>query len=89
MGRSTEFYRKSKKGRAVKAKKDKEINSRPEQLKKRRELAKKRYHDEKKGKDIKNKDYDHGSGKYISPSKNRGKKSGTAGDRRARGGKRK
>ena len=86
MGRSTEYYRKNKAARAKKAATDKKINARPEQKKKRRELAKKRYHDKKKGKNIEGKDYDHGSGRYVSPSKNRGKKSGTAGDKRARGG---
>lgn len=87
--RSAEYYRKNPKARKKKAKKDKEINSRPEQKKKRRELAKKRYHDKKKGKKIDGLDYDHGSGRYVSPSKNRGKKKGTPGDKKARGRKRK
>ena len=86
MGRSTDYYRKNKKARVKKAATDKKINARPEQKAKRRALAKKRYHDAKAGKKIKGKDYDHGTNKYLPPSKNRGKTSGSPGDRRARGG---
>lgn len=89
LSRTAQFYRDNPESRRKKYKKDKEINSRPEQMEKRRELSKKRYWDKKKGMDIEGKDYDHGSGKYIDPSKNRGKKNGTPGDRRARGSKNK
>lgn len=43
-------------------------------LKKRAELKRIRRKAEKEGKDIKGKDYDHATGKFISPSKNRGRK---------------
>lgn len=82
---STDYYRENPEARKVKAKKDKEINARPEQRKKRSELTMKRREDKKNGKDIDGKDYDHGSGRYVSPKKNRGKKNGTKGDRKARG----
>lgn len=41
MGRSTEYYRTHPEARKKKAKKDKEINARPEQKAKRRELGRK------------------------------------------------
>lgn len=59
----------------------------PAGLKKRSELKRKRTEATKAGKNIKGKDFDHASKKFISPSKNRGKKTGTVGDRNARGGK--
>lgn len=74
MGHSTQYYKDNPDAAKKKAKKDKEINARPEQKAKRRELAKKRYDDEKKGKDIKGKDYDHAVKKYVKPSTNRGRK---------------
>ena len=48
MGRSTEYYRTHPEARKKKAKKDKEINARPEQKAKRRELGRKKYAPEKK-----------------------------------------
>lgn len=42
MGRSTEYYRTHPEARKKKAKKDKEINARPEQKAKRRELGRKK-----------------------------------------------
>lgn len=88
LSRTAQYYRDNPEARKKKAATDKKINARPEQLKKRRELAKKRYHDKKAGKDISGKDFDHASGRYTSPSKNRGKgNSGTPGDRKARGAK--
>lgn len=70
--KSAKFYAKSPKSKAKKAATDKKYNAKPEAKKKRAELGRKRYKDEKAGKDIKGKDYDHKQGKYMSPSKNRG-----------------
>lgn len=89
MGRSTLYYRKNKSARRKKAKLDKKINSRPSQLKKRRELAKKNYdHDKKYGKSSRRgMDLSHTSdGTVYKPSSvNRGSKTDMPGDRRARG----
>lgn len=91
MGRSTEYYRTHPKARKRKYKTDKKINARPEQKAKRRELGRKNYEtDKKKGKDWrKGKDLSHTSKglRYKSVKANRGSKSDTKGDRRARGGK--
>jgi hypothetical protein len=81
LGRTARYYKygstvpgksnpgRAKKARKVKSKKDKEINSRPEQKAKRAELGRKRY---KKG-GIKGKDYDHAVGKFVDPKVNRGR----------------
>lgn len=89
MGRSTEYYKTHPEARKKKAKKDKEINKRPEQKAKRRELGRKNYEtDKKKGKKYrKGKDLAHTvSGlRYKSVKSNRGSKSDTKGDKNARG----
>lgn len=85
--KSAKYYSKNPAARKKKAATDKKINARKEQKAKRAELGRKRYADKKSGKNIAGKDFDHGSGKYTSPRKNRGKSTGTAGDRRARGKK--
>lgn len=74
MGRSTAFYKKSAKGRKVKAEYQKKFNAQEEQLAKRRELGKRRYKDKKKGKKIDGLDYDHATQTYEKPSVNRGRK---------------
>jgi len=91
LSRSGKYYRDNKKARRKKAKTDKKVNARPEQKKKRRELGKIRRKAKKAGKNIKGKDASHTrSGiRFVSPSKNRGSKSNTAGDRRARGRRKK
>lgn len=70
-------------------KKDKEINARPEQKAKRRELGRKNYEtDKKKGKGWrKGKDCSHTKNglRYKSVKANRGSKSDTKGDKNARG----
>lgn len=71
---SAKYYRKNPKARKKKAKTDKEINSRPEQKKKRSESGSKRYAAKKAGKDIRNKDYDHATGRFVSSKTNRGRK---------------
>lgn len=82
---TAKYYRDNPSARKKKAKTDKKINSRSSQKKKRAESGRKRAEAKKKGVNVNGKDYDHGSNRMISSSKNRGKKSGTAGDKRARG----
>lgn len=90
--KSAEYYRTHPKAREKKQKYDAEFNKRPEQVKKRVELARaNREHDEKYGKaSRKGKDLSHTKNGlvYKSVKANRGSKTDTAGDRRARGGKR-
>lgn len=91
--KSAEYYHTHPKARKKKAEYDKEYNKRPEQRAKRSELTQiNREHDEKYGKaSRKGKDASHTSHGivYKSVHANRGSKTDTAGDRRARGGKHK
>jgi len=93
VAKSTQYYRTHPKAREKKKKYDSEFEKKPEQVKKRVELKREnREHDEKYGKaSRKGKDLSHTSHGlvYKSKSVNRGSKSDTAGDRRARGGKKK
>lgn len=90
--RSAEYYRTHPKARRKKAAYDTEFNKKPSQVKKRAELAKaNREHDKKYGKaSRRGMDLSHTShGLVYKPkSVNRGSKTDTAGDRRARGRKR-
>lgn len=89
MGYSTNYYRTHPEAKKKKAKKDKEIGSRPEQMAKKRERAKRNYwHDKKYGKaSRKGKDLAHTKNglRYKSVKANRGAKGDTKGDRNARG----
>lgn len=89
--RSAKYYQTHPKARAKKKAYDTEFNSKPEQVKKRGELKKANAeHDKKYGKaSRRGKDLSHTSRGlvYKKSSVNRGSKSDTAGDRRARGGK--
>ena len=89
--RTAEYYHTHPKARKKKAEYDKEYNRKPEQRKKRGELTQiNREHDKKYGKASREgKDASHTSHGivYKKSSVNRGSKSDTAGDRRARGGK--
>ena len=93
VSKSAEYYRTHPKAREKKKKYDAEFEKKPEQVKKRVELKREnRGHDEKYGKaSRKGKDLSHTSKGlvYKKSSVNRGSKSDTAGDRRARGGKKK
>lgn len=93
VSKSAEYYRTHPKAREKKKEYDTKFERKPEQREKRAELAKKnREHDEKYGKALRRgKDLSHTSHGlvYKSSSANRGSKSDTAGDRRARGGKKK
>lgn len=89
--KSAKYYQTHPKARAKKKAYDSEFNKKPEQVKHRVELNKaNREHDKKYGKaSRRGKDLAHTSRGlvYKSVSANRGSKSDTAGDRRARGGK--
>ena len=89
MGRSTDYYKKNPEARKKKAAYDKRLNAREDQKAKRRELGRKNYaHDKKNGKAArKGKDLAHTKNglRYKSVKANRGAKSDSAGDRRARG----
>ena len=85
--RFAKYFREHPEAREKKKKTDTEVNRRPEQRKKRSELSQRnREHDKKHGKGSRSgKDYDHAAGRYVSSSTNRGRKNGTAGDKKARG----
>ena len=91
VSKTTLYYRTHPKARKKKSEYDSEFEKKPEQKKKRVELRRKnRQHDRKYGKASRaGKDLSHTSHGlvYKSRSANRGSKSDTAGDRRARGGK--
>lgn len=93
VGKTAQYYKTHPEARKKKAAYDKEFNKKPEQVEKRVELKREnREHDRKYGKASRNgKDLSHTSKGlvYKSSSANRGSKSDSAGDRRARGGKRK
>lgn len=93
VSRTAQFYRTHPKARAKHREYAAEYNKKPEQVAKRVELKREnREHDKKYGKASREgKDLSHTSHGlvYKSVSANRGSKSDTAGDRRARGGKKK
>lgn len=93
VSRTAKYYHTHPEARKKKAEYDKEFNKKPEQRKKRSELTQiNREHDKKYGKESRRgKDASHTSHGivYKKSSVNRGSKSDTAGDRRARGGKKK
>lgn len=93
VGRTAKFYHTHPEARKKKAEYDKKFNKKEEQVEKRAELKKKnREHDKKYGKaSRKGKDLSHTSHGlvYKDISVNRGSKTDSAGDRRARGTKRK
>lgn len=74
MGYSTNYYRNNPKARKKKAKKDKEINARPEQVQKRVESNRARRKAKKRGTSVRGKDYDHATKSFVSVKKNRGRK---------------
>lgn len=93
VSRTTLYYRSHPKARAKKNAYNTKFNRKPSQLAKRAELSRKnRAHDKKYGKASRaGKDLSHTSHGLVYKSRavNRGSKSDTAGDRRARGGKHK
>lgn len=93
VSRSAKYYRTHPKARAKKKAYDTKFNRKPEQVKKRSELKKANAeHDRKYGKaSRRGKDLSHTSKGlvYKKSSVNRGSKTDSPGDRRARGGKKK
>lgn len=91
LSKSAKYYRSHPEARAKKKAYDTKFNQKPEQREKRSELTtKNREHDKKYGKASREgKDLSHTSHGlvYKSTHANRGSKSDTSGDRRARGGK--
>lgn len=86
------YYRSHPEARKKKKETDTKVNRRPEQRKKRTQLKRSNRKADKAGVNRSGKDASHqkdGSIKYTSSSKNRGNGSTTAGDRRARGKKKK
>lgn len=73
MGKSADYYKKNPAARKKKAATDKKINARPAQKKKRAEANAKRREATKKGRNIKGKDYDHATNRFVKSSKNRGR----------------
>lgn len=71
---STEYYKKNPAARRVKARTDKRINARKEQVQKRVEANRARRRAKKAGRNITGKDYDHAVGKFVPISKNRGRR---------------
>ena len=93
IAKSTKYYREHPEAREKKKKYDTEFNKKKEQVEKRVELKRKNEeHDKKYGKASREgKDLSHTKHGlvYKNKSANRGSKTDSAGDRRARGGKRK
>ena len=89
--RSARYYANNPKARKKKSATDKKINARPEQVKKRVEANRARRKAKAAGKDVKGKDASHTKNgiRFKDSSKNRGSKKDGAGDKRARGGKKK
>jgi hypothetical protein len=86
---SAKYYRDNPAARRTKAATDKKVNARPEQKKKRSEAGSARYAAKKNGKNVTGKDASHTSRGIVfkDSSKNRGSKSDSNGDKRARGKK--
>lgn len=86
---SAKYYQNNPEARKKKQKYDAKLNKRPEQVKSRVETNKARRHAKKAGKNIKGKDASHTKNgiRFKESSKNRGSKTDSVGDRRARGGK--
>ena len=89
ISKSAKYYRDNPEARAKKKEYDTKLNKKPSQIKKRVESNAKRAEAKKKGQNIKGMDYNHGTNSFVKSSVNRGAKSGTQGDRNARGGKKK
>ena len=73
MGRSTEYYRQNAEARKKKQAYDKKLNAKPEQKKKRAESNQKRRVAKRNGQNIKGKDYDHATNRFVKSSTNRGR----------------
>lgn len=74
ISKSAKYYKSHPEARAVKAKLDTAINSRPNQVKKRVESNTKVREAKAKGISTSGKDYDHAVGKFVKTSTNRGRR---------------
>jgi len=74
MGHSTLYYQKNPDARKKKAKLDKKINARKEQIQKRVESNRKRREAKKNGKNVNGKDYDHATNSFVYIAANRGRR---------------
>lgn len=72
--KSADYYRKNPKARKKKAATDKKINARPSQVKKRTEANAKRRKAKAAGKNVRGKDYDHATNRFVKSATNRGRK---------------
>jgi hypothetical protein len=84
--KSAKYYASNPEARKKKNAYDQALNSRKEQVQKRVEANRARRKAKAAGKDVRGKDYNHGTKSFVKSSVNRGAKSGTKGDRNARGG---
>ena len=73
LSRSAKYYRRNKKAREKKAAYDIELNKRPEQTKKRVEANRARRKAKAAGKDVRGKDWDHATRRFVSTKTNRGR----------------
>ena len=71
--KSAIFYQENPEARKKKAAYDTKLNSKKEQIKKRTEANAKRAEATKKGQNIKGKDYDHATNRFVKSSVNRGR----------------
>ena len=74
LSRSGKYYRDNPEARKKKGETDKRINSRPSQIKKRTEANRKRRNAKAAGKNVRGKDYDHATNRFVSQKKNRGRR---------------
>lgn len=71
---STRYYQTHPEARRRKKAYDTKLNSRPSQIKKRSESNQKRREAKARGQNVRGKDYDHHSNRFISVKANRGRK---------------
>lgn len=71
--KSARYYQSHPEARAKKARYDTRLNDRPAQVNKREESNKKRYNAKKRGQNVRGKDYDHATNRFVSIKANRGR----------------
>ena len=74
LGKTAKYYKTHPAARKVKAATDAKVNRKPAQVKKRVESNQKRREAEKRGQDIRGKDYDHAVNRFVKSATNRGRK---------------
>lgn len=72
--KTADYYKKNPTARKKKAQTDKKVNARSSQIKKRVEANKARRKAKRDGKNVKGKDYDHATRRFVKSSVNRGRK---------------